>query len=63
MDRQYDIFEKFPSGTLAWRAVKVGHEQSVLKMKELAACSTNEFVLMHVPTHSVIAIANAKKAS
>jgi len=63
MDRQYDIFERFPSGQLAWRAVKIGHEQSVLQMKELAARSTNEFVLMHVPTNTVIAIANERKAS
>ena len=63
MDRQYDIFERFPSGHLAWRAVKIGHEQSVLKMKELAAHSANEFVLMHVPTNTIIAIANETKAS
>ena len=63
MDRQYDIFERFSSGRLVWRAVKIGHEHSLFKLKELAARSTNEFVLMHVPTNSVVAIANAKKAS
>jgi len=63
MDRQYDIFERFPGGQLVWRAVKIGHEHSLLRMKELAARSTNEFVLLHVPTNTVVAIANAKKAS
>lgn len=63
MDRQCDIFERFPGGQLVWRAVKIGHEQSVLKMKKIAARSPNEFVLMHVPTNAVIAIANAKSTS
>lgn len=49
MDRQHDILERSPTGQLTWRVAKVGHEQALCAMKELAAHSTNEFVLVHVP--------------
>ena len=59
MDRQYDIFERFPDGELLWRAVKVGREQSLRKLQELAARSRNEVLAMHVPTKEIIATLNA----
>ena len=39
----HDIFERSSGGQLVWRAVKVGHKQYVLKMKEIGA---------HVAEHS-----------
>jgi hypothetical protein len=61
MDRQYDIFERV-DGELVWRAVMMGRELATRKLKELGANSPNEFVVMHVPTKSVIATINSSKS-
>ena len=58
MQRKYDIFEKMPDGTIMWRESVQGHEEAVRKLKELAACSLNEFQLLHLPTQSLVAIVN-----
>jgi hypothetical protein len=55
MDRTYDIFEIFPDGTMIWRASITGLDPAVRKFKELAHGGANEFRLMHLPTHTVIA--------
>jgi hypothetical protein len=55
MDRLYDVFEIFPDGAMIWRASVAGLEAAVRKFKELAHGSANEFRLMHLPTHAVIA--------
>jgi hypothetical protein len=54
MNRQYDVFEKV-DGCLVWRAVIDGHSEAIRKLQELAGSSSNEFVLMHMPTKAVIA--------
>jgi hypothetical protein len=46
-----------------WRASVVGHEAAILKLKEYAASSANEFVLMHLPTQTVIATTGDPNAS
>ena len=56
MERDYDIFEKFPDGSFVWRGVVSGHENAIRKMRELAAQTPNELHLMHVPSSSTIAI-------
>ena len=61
MDREYDIFEKLPDGTLMWRIVIAGHENALSAMRKLAAGSANEFQVMHLPTKAVIAVMNQKK--
>jgi hypothetical protein len=55
MDRTYDVFEIFADGAMIWRASITGLEPAVRKFKELAHRSANEFRLMHLPTHAVIA--------
>jgi hypothetical protein len=54
MQREYDIFEKV-DGQEVWRCSVVGHEAAISRLKELAAKSDNEFVVMYIPTRSVIA--------
>jgi hypothetical protein len=66
MDRAYDVFEIFTDGSMIWRASITGLEPAIRKFKELAHSSANEFRLMHLPTHAVIAttrnVAPAPKA-
>ena len=59
MERTYDIFEKMPEGTIMWRDSVQGHEEAIRKLKELAACSLNEFQLIHLPSQSLVATVNA----
>ena len=58
MNREYDLFEKMPDGSLIWRAVVSGHEDAITKLRELAAQTGNEVRVMHMPTKTVIAILN-----
>ena len=60
MDREYDLFEKFPDGSLIWRAVVKGHESAIAKLTELAGQTNNEVRVMHMPTKSIVATMNAE---
>ncbi len=61
MDREYDLFEKYPDGTVLWKSSVVGHENAICKLKELAASTKNECFLMHLPTNTVIASMNVAR--
>jgi hypothetical protein len=63
LERTYDVFERFPDGTVRWRTSVVGHEAAIVKLKEIAVSSTNEFQLMHLPTQTIIATINEPKPS
>ena len=63
MDREYDIFEKLPDGTLMWRIVVTGHDNAVSALKRLGAASSNEFQVMHLPTKAIVARINENKTS
>ena len=63
MNREYDLFEKLPDGYLVRRAVLAGRESGMKKLQELARLSENEFLLMDVSAHSVIASMNSRKAA
>jgi hypothetical protein len=58
MERQYDIFEILPDGSRVWRETIVGHENAIRKLKIIAAKTTNEVLVMHLPTNAVIAVMN-----
>jgi hypothetical protein len=62
MDRTYDLFEKYPDGTMMWKDSISGHEIAIRKLQELAAKTLNECCLMHLATNSVIARMNASKS-
>jgi hypothetical protein len=55
MDREYDLFEVFPDGSLVWRQSVIGHENAIKRLRELAELSDNEFRVMHVLTNTLIA--------
>jgi hypothetical protein len=48
MLRDFDIFEKFPDGTTAWRTFVSGQFEAERKLQELAEHSRNEFVLIDI---------------
>jgi hypothetical protein len=48
MRRDYDIFEKLPDGSTAWRACVSGRFEAERKMQELAEFSSNEFFMLDI---------------
>ena len=55
MDRDYDLFEVFPDGSLVWRDSRTGHENAIRRLQELVELTDNEFRVMHIPTNTLIA--------
>jgi hypothetical protein len=48
MMRKFDIFEKFPDGSLTWRPCVLGRFQAKRKLQELAEHSENEFLAVDI---------------
>ena len=48
MLRDYDIFEKFPDGSMVWRACVFGQYEAQRKLQDLAERSPNEFVAIDI---------------
>ena len=48
MRRDYDIFEKLPDGSTAWRTCVSGRFEAERRMQELAEFSPNEFLLIDI---------------
>lgn len=63
MDREYDLFQVLPDGTLLWREAVVGHEAAIEKLKRLALLESCEFQLLYLPDKTVIATVNALKTN
>lgn len=61
MEQTYDIFEALPDGTIEWRECTEGHEGALIRARELGACSTNEFRVMHLATNAMVFVVNAKQ--
>ena len=62
MNRDYDLFEKLPNGSVLWRMVVTGRDQCLQALRRLAEVSSNEVFAMHTPTKEVIATLNKKHA-
>ena len=58
MEREYDLFEHFSNGDVLWRMTVIGHENAIQQLKELAATTSNEVRIVHLPTQAVIAVMN-----
>jgi hypothetical protein len=58
MNREYDIFEKLPDGSVLWRAFVQGLEPARAKLGELASSSKNEFFAIHTPTKDIVVRVN-----
>ena len=64
MERQYDLFEHFSDGDVLWRMTVTGHENAIQQLKKLAATTSNEVRVVHLPTQAIIAVMNrASKSS
>ncbi len=46
--RNFDIYEKFPDGSLTWRTRVFGRFQAERKLQELAEHSENEFLAVDI---------------
>ena len=53
MDRAYDIFEKYPDGSVHRRAAVVGLEDAIVKLEALAKLSANEFFILSTDTQEI----------
>jgi len=58
MDREYDIFEKLPDGSILRRTVIKGFENALASLKELGNISPNEHFAIHTPSNVIIARVN-----
>jgi len=58
VEREYDLFEKFPDGSLLWRACIKGLENAIAALKEFARHSSNEHFAIHTPSKAVVARIN-----
>jgi len=63
MERTYDLFEIEPDGAVRWKCAIAGHELALKRLKELAQDTKNEVRVMHIPTHSIVAVMNDSKAT
>jgi hypothetical protein len=55
MERDYDLFEVLPDGSVIWKEVASGHENSIGRLKELSKQTANEVRVMHVLSNTLIA--------
>jgi hypothetical protein len=59
VERDYDLFELMPDNMLLWRQKITGHANAIRVLKEIAAKTTNEVRVMHLPTKAVVATMDA----
>jgi hypothetical protein len=48
MRREFDIFEKFPDGTLMWCCCAIGQTETERKIQELRERSSDEFLAIDI---------------
>jgi hypothetical protein len=63
MDREFDLFEKLPDGSVLWKAMVPGLENALNRLKSLGSISPNEHFAIHTPTKTVVARVNAPTSS
>jgi hypothetical protein len=61
MERQYDLFQVQPDGTLIWRETVAGHAAAIDRLQQLARLESCEFRLLYLPDKTVIATMNTPK--
>jgi len=62
MEREYDLFEKFPDGEPVWRGLAVGLPSARQELQALTRTTKNECFIMHLPTKEVIARLNVRSS-
>lgn len=63
MDREYDIFEKFPDGAHVWRAFVKGLIDARARVEQLSEQSSNEFYAIHTPSKEIVAASKRRPGS
>jgi hypothetical protein len=58
VNREYDIFEKLPDGSVRWRAFVSGLDDAKAKLSELGRVSANEHFAIHTPSKEIVARVN-----
>lgn len=61
MLRNFNIFEKFPDGSISWRACAFGQYDAERKLQELAEHSENEFFAVDIMAGEPWPIVGPKK--
>src|SRR4051812_36529669 len=54
MDREYNIFECYPDGSIAWRDAVEGLIMARQRLRQLTANKINEHFAMHLPTRDAV---------
>jgi hypothetical protein len=55
VDREYELFERFPDGNVQWRGTATGLEQARVKLDEFAQETKNEHFAIHIFSQQVVA--------
>jgi hypothetical protein len=59
MNREYELFERFPDDSMVWRGNVVGLRNVRFALQEIAKSTTNECVAVYLPTHEIVDRLNA----
>jgi hypothetical protein len=54
--RNFDIFEKFPNGSITWRTCMFGRYEAERKLHELTEHSNNEFLAIEIQSGERLSI-------
>lgn len=63
MNREYDLFEQMPDGSLRWRMFVQGLEQANATLADLAKNSPHQFIAMYTPTKEIVGRVNVSVKS
>jgi hypothetical protein len=61
VNREYDLFEKFPDGSVLWKGCIAGLENAIAELKHEASLSPNEHFARHSPTNAIVARLNVSE--
>src|SRR5215469_15646294 len=58
MQRNYDLFEQFPDGSVMWRGRASGLPEVCRQLSDLSTNTANECFAIHLPTKEIVARVN-----
>ncbi|MGB7153582.1 MAG: hypothetical protein WBD08_05245, partial [Candidatus Acidiferrales bacterium] len=61
VEREYDIFERFPDGFPVWRGHSSGLLNACLKLQQIANGTINEYFAVYLPTQEIVARLNVQR--
>ena len=54
IEREYDLFERFPDGSPIWRGRASGLKEADTKLRSIANATSNECFALYLPTKEVV---------